>query len=35
MILFLDGREVVRTSGAMSTAQIVRWVHDRLPAVAA
>ncbi len=30
MILFHGGREVARTSGAMSTAQIVRWVHDRL-----
>jgi thioredoxin 2 len=35
MILFLDGREVARTSGAMTAAQIVRWVRDRLPAVAA
>src|SRR5688572_9778543 len=33
MILFLDGREVARTSGAMSAAQIVRWVRDRLPDV--
>jgi thioredoxin 2 len=32
-MLFLDGREVARTSGAMSAAQIVRWVRDRLPAV--
>jgi thioredoxin 2 len=35
MILFLDGREVARTSGVMSAAQIVRWVRDRLPAVTA
>jgi thioredoxin 2 len=34
MILFLEGREVARTSGAMSAAQIVRWVRDRLPIVA-
>ena len=33
MILFLEGREVARTSGAMSAAQIVRWVRDRLPTV--
>ena len=25
MILFLDGQEVARTSGAMSATQIVRW----------
>ena len=31
MILFLEGREVARTSGAMSAAQILRWVRDRLP----
>ena len=31
MILFHKGREVARTSGAMSSAQIVRWVRDRLP----
>jgi thioredoxin 2 len=35
MILFFQGREVARTSGAMSAAQIVRWVCDRLPAAAA
>ena len=35
MILFHEGREVGRTSGAMSATQIVRWVRDRLPAVAA
>jgi thioredoxin 2 len=34
MILFLEGREVARKSGAMSAAQIVRWVRDRLPTVA-
>jgi thioredoxin 2 len=33
MILFHDGREVTRTSGAMSATQIVRWVRDRLPTV--
>jgi thioredoxin 2 len=35
MILFFQGREVARTSGAMSATQIVRWVRDRLPAAAA
>jgi thioredoxin 2 len=34
MFLFHNGREVARTSGAMSATQIVRWVRDRLPAVA-
>jgi thioredoxin 2 len=34
MILFLEGREVARKSGAMSAAQIVRWMRDRLPTVA-
>jgi thioredoxin 2 len=34
MILFFQGREVARTSGAMSATQIVRWVRDRLPIVA-
>jgi thioredoxin 2 len=34
MILFHKGREFARTSGAMSTSQIVRWVRDRLPNVA-
>jgi thioredoxin 2 len=33
MILFLEGREVARMSGAMSATQIVRWVRDRLPTV--
>ena len=28
MILFLKGREIARTSGAMSATQIVRWVRD-------
>ena len=35
MILFFQGREVARASGAMSATQIVRWVRDRLPSVAA
>ena len=35
MILFHGGREVARTSGAMSATQIVRWVRDRLPTLAA
>jgi thioredoxin 2 len=30
MILFLDGQEIGRTSGAISAIQIVRWVRDRL-----
>jgi thioredoxin 2 len=34
MILFFDGREVARTSGAMSAPQIVRWVREHLPNVA-
>ena len=28
MILFKDGREVARQSGAMSAGQIVQWVRD-------
>jgi thioredoxin 2 len=32
MLLFLGGREVGRTSGAMTTRQIVGWVRDRLQA---
>jgi|APThiThiocy_cv2_1041547.scaffolds.fasta_scaffold00584_59 hypothetical protein len=28
--LFNGGREVARTSGAMTAAQIVRWVRDHL-----
>lgn len=35
MILFHGGREIARTSGAMTASQIVRWVRDRLPTVAA
>jgi thioredoxin 2 len=35
MILFHQGREVARTSGAMSAPQIVRWVRDQLAAAAA
>ena len=34
MILFHEGRDVARTSGAMSATQIVRWVRDHLPTVA-
>ena len=35
MILFHKGREVARTSGAMSATQIVQWVRNRLPIVVA
>jgi thioredoxin 2 len=35
MLLFHGGREIARTSGAMSAGQIVSWVRDRLPFVAA
>ena len=35
MILFHGGGEVARTSGAMNTRQIVAWVRERLPSVAA
>lgn len=35
MILFHGGREIARTSGAMAAGQIVRWVRDNLPTVAA
>ena len=35
MVLFHGGREIARTSGAMTAGQIVRWVRDRLPTVAA
>lgn len=35
MILFHGGREIARQSGAMTAAQIVRWVRDRLPATVA
>lgn len=31
MILFHGSREIARQSGAMTAAQIVRWVRDRLP----
>ena len=34
MILFHGGKEIDRTSGAMSTGQIIGWVRDRLPSVA-
>ena len=34
MILFHRGREVARSSGAMSAGQIIRWVRDRLPSAA-
>ena len=34
IILFHEGKEVARTSGAMSAEQIVRWVRDHLPTVA-
>ena len=34
MILFHEGQELARTSGAMSATQIVRWVRDHLPTVA-
>ena len=32
MILFHGGKEIARTSGAMSAGQIVRWVQEWLPA---
>lgn len=35
MVLFHGGREIARASGAMTASQIVRWVRDRLPTVAA
>ncbi len=35
MVLFHSGREIARTSGAMSSGQIVRWVRDQLPIAAA
>ncbi|RUW61087.1 thioredoxin TrxC [Mesorhizobium sp. M7A.F.Ca.US.008.03.1.1] len=35
MVLFHGGREIARTSGVMTAGQIVRWVRDRLPTVAA
>jgi thioredoxin 2 len=35
MIMFRNGRELARISGAMSAPQIVRWVRERLTPVAA
>jgi thioredoxin 2 len=35
IILFHGGREIARTSGAMNTTQIVAWVRERLPSIAA
>lgn len=35
MILFHGGREVARTSGAMSAGQITQWVRGLLPSAAA
>jgi hypothetical protein len=35
MILFRNGRELARQSGAMSPGQIVGWVRDRLRSAAA
>lgn len=35
MILFRNGREVARQSGAMSSGQIVGWVRDQLRSAAA
>ena len=32
MILFENGRERARTSGAMPAQEIVRWVRQHLPA---
>lgn len=32
MLLFFAGKEIGRTSGAMTTGQIVAWVRDRLHA---
>ncbi|MEI5681762.1 thioredoxin domain-containing protein [Mesorhizobium sp. CCNWLW179-1] len=34
MVLFEGGKEIARTSGAMVTGQIVKWVRSRLPSVA-
>lgn len=31
MLLFHGGREIARTSGALSTGRIVRWVRQHLP----
>jgi thioredoxin 2 len=35
MILFRNGKELARQSGAMSSGQIVGWVRDRLRSAAA
>jgi thioredoxin 2 len=35
MILFRNGRELARQSGAMSSGQIVGWVRDQLRSAAA
>jgi thioredoxin 2 len=35
MILFRNGRELARQSGAMSSGQIVKWVRNRLRPAAA
>jgi thioredoxin 2 len=35
MILFNGGKEAGRTSGALSASQIVSWVRQQLPAIAA
>ncbi|MGN6772461.1 MAG: thioredoxin TrxC [Rhizobiaceae bacterium] len=35
MVLFRNGREVARQSGAMSSGQIVGWVRDQLRSAAA
>ncbi|AZO01445.1 thioredoxin TrxC [Mesorhizobium sp. M9A.F.Ca.ET.002.03.1.2] len=34
MILFHGGRELARTSGAMTAGQIVRWIRDHMPTAA-
>ncbi len=34
MILFSKGRELARTSGAMTAPQIIRWVREQLTQVA-
>jgi thioredoxin 2 len=35
MILYHDGKELARTSGAMSASQIVAWARERLPGLGA
>ena len=35
MILFHGGREIARTSGALSAGQIILWVREHLPAAVA